>query len=690
MADTDVMVQFGAKIDDLVAGVSQAKEQIQSVGTSADSVGASFSKLGEIMAAAFSVYAISSTVEAMAELGVQTERTSAILGASVQQVGELGFLAKSTGGSSEGLAMSMERLQRNLLLATSNGMTPAAQALKSLGLNAKELLAMPIVDQLGLLADKFKQFADGGTKTATAITLGGRAFQQLIPELDKGSAGIKDLMDISVQYGAALGSSVIANLENVHLSTLKLDTAWTNLKATLVSTFSTAIAGAVTGMANFVINLSNLIGTGRIWESQLEGLAFLVKALASDLLTMGIIAFDAFSLDWGKIAHDWEVGMANDDKILRDHLYNMGVLALKAKADLAKDLAPPSTQAQMPASGINKDALGAAMAEAQAEIKIADEKYKTIADMLKNQVKQFNMTHEQETSSLLAALNVRLAAETAALNKELTLPGLTAAKKAQVEAQITELAQKGALDRQKILEAEIAAEQKEWTGYVNTIESSWNSSLRGLLAGTTTFGAAMKKVVADLIIYWIEQIEKKFIFEKMIAGLTTAFQISAVGTQTAAVTAGVAAQTTAQQAGAAAGIAMMIPNFIKAIMADAGQTFAGIFAFLAPTMGPAAAGPAAAGSAMVTAVAGGIGHAAAGTDYVASTGLAVIHQGEAIVPAQFNTPFSGGGGGVTVNLNVQAIDAKSFATMMNSNSGILTNLIKRAIRDGHLNLATAG
>ena len=60
--------------------------------------------------------------------------------------------------------------------------------------------------------------------------------------------------------------------------------------------------------------------------------------------------------------------------------------------------------------------------------------------------------------------------------------------------------------------------------------------------------------------------------------------------------------------------------------------FGGIFAFLAPIMGPAAAGPAAAGEAAVMAAAGGIASAAGGW-VVPSDQIAMVHQNEMILPA---------------------------------------------------------
>jgi hypothetical protein len=51
-----------------------------------------------------------------------------------------------------------------------------------------------------------------------------------------------------------------------------------------------------------------------------------------------------------------------------------------------------------------------------------------------------------------------------------------------------------------------------------------------------------------------------------------------------------------------------------------------------------------------------------GTDYVARTGLAVIHQGEQIVPAEARKPFTGANMGappsLTANFHIQAWDAR--------------------------------
>ena len=121
------------------------------------------------------------------------------------------------------------------------------------------------------------------------------------------------------------------------------------------------------------------------------------------------------------------------------------------------------------------------------------------------------------------------------------------------------------------------------------------------------------------------------------------------------------------------------------------QAFAGVFAFLAPTMGPAAAGPAAAAQASVSAAA----IFDVGTDYVVRGGLALIHPGETIIPpARGSGPFTGASLGAQVHapvsINVSALDSQSVTRFFNDNSQHMLRAINDAVKRGaHLGLRGA-
>ncbi len=169
--------------------------------------------------------------------------------------------------------------------------------------------------------------------------------------------------------------------------------------------------------------------------------------------------------------------------------------------------------------------------------------------------------------------------------------------------------------------------------------------------------------------------------------------------QTAAVTAGVAARTGAEFAGSAASSAATIGSVLHSIMASAGETFAGIFGFLAPVMGPAAAGPAAAGEATVLSVATGMASFASGAWSLPSDMIARVHQGEMIVPAGPAATFrsmiegnSGVAGTVHVhhatNFNVAAMDSQGVKQFLKNNSKQIMRTINESVRTGsHIGLS---
>ncbi len=214
-----------------------------------------------------------------------------------------------------------------------------------------------------------------------------------------------------------------------------------------------------------------------------------------------------------------------------------------------------------------------------------------------------------------------------------------------------------------------------------------NSQLRGLLTGTTTWHTAFKNALEDLLIKFIEWCET-----------SVARYVLAEAMKTAATTAGVAARTGAEQGGAAASLGAQGATMIRSILSSAAETFAGVFGFLAPLMGPLAIGPAAAAQATVAGMAGAVASADIGMWQVPRDQLALIHQNELIMPAGpagalrdmlTNNPNAGAGasgGSVaihpTTHFHVNAMDGASVASWMRSNGPGMAKALDQAVRHG--------
>jgi hypothetical protein len=220
--------------------------------------------------------------------------------------------------------------------------------------------------------------------------------------------------------------------------------------------------------------------------------------------------------------------------------------------------------------------------------------------------------------------------------------------------------------------------QRTWQGLMQPIQRAFDTSITGMILGTTTLQKAVANIAQSILAEFVNlgvKMATNWIASEL--AMTTASQ------------AGAAARTAADGEGMAAGLAIKAANAIKSIATDSAQAFSGIFAFLAPIMGPAAAGPAAAGEATVMAAASGIASAAGGWT-VPSDQLAMVHQNEMILPANISQGLqnmisaNGGAGAGPVVVNVSAIDSQDVKRFFQSNGSLLVNAVNKAMRNGSM------
>lgn len=184
---------------------------------------------------------------------------------------------------------------------------------------------------------------------------------------------------------------------------------------------------------------------------------------------------------------------------------------------------------------------------------------------------------------------------------------------------------------------QIAAQYKQT---FTQISSTMASSITGMITGTTTFRQAIANVLTQIIQSFIaarlKMVAEWAAGEVAKASLHTATETGMTATTVAANTARTASNTAADAAAAASKSGSMLAQ----VFASAGETFAGVFGFLAPVMGPAAAGPAAASQATVISV----GTAAIpamdiGAWNIPEDMLAMVHKNELVMPAREASAF---------------------------------------------------
>jgi hypothetical protein len=375
-------------------------------------------------------------------------------------------------------------------------------------------------------------------------------------------------------------------------------------------------------------------------------------------------------------------------------------------AQMARALGDGLVNALKPAaSGFSQlgDAAGgaadAAKARIEGEIKAQQQALAIKRTIYDGEAALKHISEDEKLRLVIAATQQEYEAQRALLQKEEQLNDQSVRQKQQAQNKIAAL--DAAHQRQMLGLAYQAAEEqnKIWQDLSGRISQTLSSTISGLLQHTTTFREATRQVALQVVKYFVD------IGAQWIASFATTIAKNVathvIGEQamTAATQAGVAERSAAAAAGAVADIAAKAAAVIKSILASSAEAFAGVFGFLAPLLGPAAAGPAAAAQATVAGVAS-IASFDIGAWSIPHDQLALVHKNELVMTASQGEAFrnlvnSGGGqsgGGAihvapNVHFNINAMDGASVQSALLANGKAVMRAMSRHIADGaHLGM----
>lgn len=159
-----------------------------------------------IIAAGFSIKKIvHESTEAFMGLAAETKNLQRLTGGTVEQASLLGASMRLSGLDTTKTSTAMAIFSRNLNTANDGGDKTNAMVAK-LGTNFRDAHGniLPISQIMPGLADRFKSMPDGAQKTALAMQLFGRSGAQMLPFLNKGSAGLAELNAKAREMGLVL------------------------------------------------------------------------------------------------------------------------------------------------------------------------------------------------------------------------------------------------------------------------------------------------------------------------------------------------------------------------------------------------------------------------------------------------------------------------------------------------------
>ena len=345
------------------------------------------------------------------------------------------------------------------------------------------------------------------------------------------------------------------------------------------------------------------------------------------------------------------------------------------------------------------DELAIARAGDRAQTDIALDAVKLKQSQVQESAQLDQISHADEVVQLLSLESEREAIEARHLAFLQQTYQNNLVQYANVQRQIDELAAQSALKRQQIEATYARQVYADYRQSFDQIAASASTQIGQLIQGQETLRQAVANVLLSIVESFI-QARLKAVAD-WAAGVVaeTAATRAGEAAKTSAVVAGSAARTSATETSAFASAAATIASIAKSIVASAAETFAGIFGFLSPLLGPAAIGPAGAGQATVLAAGAALPSFDTGAWSLPADMVAVVHRGEMIVPAGLAGQIRDGAGGTGASVavqhhahfNVTAMDARSVGRFFRDNGKTILGAINDGVRKGaHLGFTRLG
>lgn len=302
------------------------------------------------------------------------------------------------------------------------------------------------------------------------------------------------------------------------------------------------------------------------------------------------------------------------------------------------------TKPSLPPLAGGADDNSAALAQISANMQIAKYRLETEKALLQQEAAYHQITKAQEIEQEKQFVDRTFAIDEAALQERLKLYAQDSGEYAKTLNQMRVLAAQhtaaiAKLDAQMAQANQQAAQQsyRSWQQALQPIERAFDTMLTGVLQGTETLSQAMANAFANAALSVVESILKVIaewlIFEAVTEGQGSWKDFVAI------------------QGGGSGGGGGFLGTIGKILSFDTG------------------------------------------TDYVPATGLALIHQGEMVIPAQQAQAIRdgaslGSGGSTNVSISVQAIDTQTGMQFIKSQAQAIASVVSSQIRNQNSNLSS--
>jgi hypothetical protein len=227
---------------------------------------------------------VKSSLQSIDTLG----KTAQKLGVTSQALQKLRYASNLAGVETRTVDMAVQRFTRRLSEAA-NGTGEAKDALKELGLNAKELAKQPLDKQMLKLADAFDNVQSSGDKVRLAFKLFDSEGVAFVNTLEGGSAALQQMFQDAEGLGFILSSSAVKGVEEANDAMMKLGTMFGGVRDQLVAALAPALRVIVDLMRNKLVKAIETAGGIKKFAKELAiGVINLVESIAKAIYRFAV------------------------------------------------------------------------------------------------------------------------------------------------------------------------------------------------------------------------------------------------------------------------------------------------------------------------------------------------------------------------------------------------------------------
>lgn len=285
------------------------------------------------------------SVKSMLDQADKLGKMAQSIGIPVEELSKLKHAADLSGVSLESLGKGVGRLSRNLVEAAQGSQAPI-RAFETLGIQIRNVDgSLKTVSQvLPEIAAKFANMRDGPEKTALAMQVLGRAGAELIPLLNGGAQGLRDMMKEAEDLGIVIDKKTAKAAENFNDNLTRLG----RVKDGIITKITAELAPALSLLSQRFIDAAKDSDMAKVAA---KAILYVVEFLAREVAIVAI-RVEELAAKWSALwaalsATNWEdmkkgfagFGAASDQARGRLELLGLQLENFKRVAEFEAQLA---------------------------------------------------------------------------------------------------------------------------------------------------------------------------------------------------------------------------------------------------------------------------------------------------------------------------------------------------------------